>query len=65
MTADHPADVVEQRRRLALRALVDEMLTQIRATSDADAWSDDERARAESDLERIMARVRDEAMRKG
>lgn len=59
-----PADLKEQRRRLALRALVDEMLAQIRATSDADGWSDDERERAEADLARIMSKVRAEAMKK-
>lgn len=65
MTADRPADLVEKRRRLALRALVDEMLAQIRQTSESDDWSDADRLRAEADLERIMTQVRTEAMRKG
>ena len=53
----------DQRRRVALRLLVDEMLTQIRATSQSETWSEDERARAEQDLDRIMNQVRREAMR--
>lgn len=65
MRTDRPADLVEKRRRVALRALVDEMLVQIRATSGADGWTEAERARAEADLERIMAQVRDEALRQG
>jgi hypothetical protein len=54
---------LEKRRRNALRALVDEMLTQIRATSDSEGWTEEERSRAEEDLERIMGQVRREAMR--
>ena len=53
----------DQRKRVALRMLVDEMLSQIRATSNASTWSDDERSRAEQDLDRIMSQVRREAMR--
>lgn len=53
----------DQRKRVALRMLVDEMLSQIRATSNSSTWSDDERTRAEQDLDRIMSQVRREAMR--
>ena len=53
----------EQRKRVALRLLVDEMLIQIRNTSQSQTWSEDERARAEQDLDRIMNQVRREAMR--
>lgn len=54
----------EERRRLgALRTLVDELLGQIRVVSAHPEWTPEERARAEADLERIMASVRREAMR--
>jgi hypothetical protein len=65
MTSAHqpqPSDK-DQRKRVALRLLVDEMLAQIRATSRADGWSTEDRARAEQDLDRIMSQVRREAMR--
>lgn len=53
----------ERRVRPGLRALVDEMLTQIRsAASHEDAWSPEERRRAEADLARIMEQVRAEAV---
>jgi hypothetical protein len=61
---DQPTpDQIEKRKRLALRALVDEMLAQIRATSSSEGWSPEDRRRAEEDLERIMSQVRTEAMR--
>lgn len=53
----------DRRARAALRALVDEMLLQIRATSRSDDWTEEDRARAQADLERIMESVRLEAMR--
>jgi hypothetical protein len=53
----------DRRRRVALRALVDELLGRIRDASMHPEWSAEERARAEADLERIMASVRAEAMR--
>jgi hypothetical protein len=55
----------ERRSNLVLRALIDEMLEQVRelnrATADQDAG---ERARAEVQLDSIMARVRRVAARK-
>lgn len=53
----------ERRVRGGLRALVDDMLLQLRAAAAADAWTDEERARAEADLARIMGQVRDETFR--
>jgi hypothetical protein len=53
----------DRRRLTALRALVDELLGQIRAASANPNWTAEERARAEADLERIMASVRNEALR--
>lgn len=52
----------ERRVHEALRTLVEEMLTQIRETAQQDLWTADERARAEEDLERVMAQVRREAL---
>jgi hypothetical protein len=58
------ASVPERRRNAALRALIDEMLFQVRGMqNDQQAWSPDERAKAEAELARIMGRVRDAAAR--
>ena len=52
----------ERRRNLALRRLIDEMLSQVRQVhSAAPLWTPEERAQAEAELEIIMARVRREA----
>ena len=53
----------ERRRRSALRALIDEMLEEIRAAANAENWTPEARERAEADLRRIMDRVRAEALR--
>jgi hypothetical protein len=42
--------------------LIEEMMQQIRAASRQEGWTQEERDRAEADLERIMASVRREAM---
>lgn len=57
------SDFSDRRRLLALRKLVDELLGQIREVSAHPEWSDEERMRAEADLERIMANVREETLR--
>jgi hypothetical protein len=57
------SQTVERRRRLALRALVEEMLTEIRSAASDDSWTPEERQRAEADLARIMDQVRREAFR--
>ena len=57
-------DTVERRRRLALRALVEEMLNEIRSAAGGNEdWTPEERSRAEADLARIMDQVRREAFR--
>jgi hypothetical protein len=57
-------DTVERRKRLALRALVEEMLNEIRSAAGAnEEWTPEERRRAEADLARIMDQVRREAFR--
>ena len=48
----------ERRARAGFRALIDEMMLQIRSASRHAEWTPEARARAEADLERIMARVR-------
>jgi hypothetical protein len=58
-------DTIERRKRLALRALVEEMLNEIRSAASAaeEDWTLEERRRAEADLARIMDQVRREAFR--
>ena len=52
----------ERRTNRALRALVNEMLDKVRDLSRrTEAWTPEERAQAEADLEMIMERVRQEA----
>ena len=54
----------ERRTNLELRALIDEMLNRVREMHrQTHAWDPAERARAEQELEAIMARVRREAGR--
>ena len=66
MSSREPHDPPDERRsREGLRALVDQMMAQIRDAAAHDAWTPDERDRAEADLQRIMARVRAEAMHEG
>ena len=49
----------ERRSNLVLRALIDEMLDRVRDLNrDNGFWTPEERARAEAELESIMARVR-------
>lgn len=56
-------DINERRRLVALRTLVDELLGRIREVSGHPEWTGEERARAEADLDRIMASVREETLR--
>jgi len=55
-------ELIERRRMKALRALIDEMLGEIRSAASRDNWTPEARARAESDLARIMEQVRREAL---
>jgi hypothetical protein len=55
----------ERRSNLVLRSLIDEMLERVRELNRrATDWTPDDRARAEADLESIMARVRRIAARR-
>jgi hypothetical protein len=60
-----PPHGAERRRNPRLRALVDEMLEVLRATLREELASDAARVDAERQLERIMTRVRAEAVRRG
>jgi hypothetical protein len=49
----------ERRSNLVLRALIDEMLERVRELNrNTGVWNGEERARAEAELDGIMARVR-------
>ena len=62
MTTTTGGDPREQRRNAALRALIDEMLQQVRDLNrNVGSWTPEERAQAESELASIMSRVRSEA----
>lgn len=52
----------ERRHRGGLRAMIDEMMEQIRAVSNDESWTPEERRRAEADLARIMDQVKQEAL---
>lgn len=58
-----PVQMEDRRKRVALRRLIDEMLTEIRAAASEENWTAESRTQAESDLARIMDQVRREAMR--
>ena len=55
-------EVLERRRRVALRALIDEMLSELRQAANREEWTAESRANAEADLARIMEQVRREAL---
>lgn len=63
ISASAPTPVEDRRRRVALRRLIDEMLSEIRAAANEENWTAEARNQAESDLARIMEQVRHEAMR--
>ena len=60
MTTGRPTPTgIERRSNLVLRALVDEMLDRIREVNrNSTTWTDADLARAEAELEALMARVR-------
>jgi hypothetical protein len=60
LTEEERADR-DRRMRPRFRALIDEMLDQIRRVSREQEWSAEARLQAEADLERIMSQVRREA----
>jgi hypothetical protein len=61
--ASAPIPVEDRRKRVALRRLIDEMLSELRAAANEENWTREARNQAESDLARIMDQVRREAMR--
>jgi hypothetical protein len=52
----------ERRSNPRLRELVDEMMASIRAAANVDLWTDEERARYQADMARIMESVREHAI---
>jgi hypothetical protein len=61
--SDPPPHREERRARPEFRALIDEMLLQLRAASgQSGVWTPESRARAEADLARIMDSVRQQAV---
>ena len=55
----------DRRSNLVLRALIDEMLERVREMNrNTGLWSGDDRAKAEAELDSIMARVRRVAAQK-
>jgi hypothetical protein len=52
----------ERRRNPRLRELVDEMMASIRAATNVDLWTVDERIRCQTDMARIMEAVREHAV---
>jgi len=62
-SAGAPARIEDRRKRVALRRLIDEMLSEIRAAASEENWTAEARNQAESDLARIMDQVRREALR--
>lgn len=65
MLSQNEADSSDRRSNLVLRALIDEMLERVRELNRHTAsLAPDDRAKAESELDSIMARVRRVAARK-
>ena len=60
-SSNDPYGGSERRSNPRLRELVDEMLASIRAASNVDLWTNDERARYQADMARIMESVREHA----
>lgn len=59
MTQTDTSSNSERRSNLVLRALIDEMLERVRELNrSSGSWIGDDRARAEAELDSIMARVR-------
>jgi len=52
----------ERRTNHALRELVDEMMASIRAATQGELWTQEERTQYEQELVNIMTRVRNEAV---
>jgi hypothetical protein len=58
-TSSTSATASDRRNNLVLRALIDEMLERVRELNrNTGVWTGEERARAEAELDAIMARVR-------
>lgn len=62
ISSDSELTAKDRRVRTGLRALVDEMMVQLRSAAGHDEWTAEERSRAEADLARIMTQVRERAL---
>lgn len=62
MTDEDPKDHSAKRTRSAFRALIDDMMSQLRVASSNEMWTPETREQAEADLARIMDSVRREAI---
>ena len=61
-----PPGQTDRRRDPLFRSLIDEMMQQLRELkAHAGPWPAEERERVEADLDRIMAQVRNAALRSG
>jgi hypothetical protein len=59
MATEIESNSSDRRSNLVLRALIDEMLERVRELNrNTGVWNADDRARAEAELDSIMARVR-------
>jgi hypothetical protein len=57
-----PGGPADRRKNLLLRSLIDDMMEQLRELQrHSGPWPQEERAKLEKDLERIMAQVRNQA----
>jgi len=61
-SSNDPYGGSDRRSNPRLRELVDEMLASIRAASNVDLWTNDDRARYQADMARIMESVREHAI---
>jgi hypothetical protein len=52
----------DRRHNVALRALIDEMMSSIRTATQGNLWTTEERAQYERELATIMSRVRNQAV---
>jgi hypothetical protein len=52
----------ERRKNPHLRELIDEMLASVRVAVNRELWTPEERARAESELNELMGRIRSQAI---
>jgi len=60
--AHQPPAAGERRKNPHLRELIEEMLVSVRVAVNRELWTPEERARAESELDELMGRIRSQAI---